>query len=239
MRISRHWPLSALFCLLLGTTGASATSISGSVLYSSETVGAFGSWSIEFSSSNPGTLLQQVTIDLSPTGLYFDSAIGPPGYLLWQDFQPTNGSEVSTGLGAVNPGTGGVLDGGTWLELNFANFTPANGPFTFLLDVDGVANYSGCAGGLLGIPCRLGRNLDASLVTAEEIAGALVTLNFYVPGSGSAQIITSLGTVGSHTVEGGFATPEPASFVLMGLGLAGFAFVRRASGRAAQTRRAD
>jgi hypothetical protein len=209
------------------------------VLYSSETVGAFGSWSIDFTSSNPGALLQQVTIDLSPTGLYFDSAFGPPGYLLWQDFQPTNGSDAATGLGAVNPGTGGVLDGGTWLELNFSNFTPSSGPFTFVLDVDGVANYSGCASGLAGIPCRLGRNLDASLVTAEEIAGALVTLNFHVPGAGSAEIITTLGTAGSHTVEGGFATPEPASFVLMGLGLAGFAFVRRASGKAAQTRRAD
>jgi hypothetical protein len=210
-------------------SAAPAAIISGSVTYSSETIGAFGDWSIQFTSTNPDTVLQRVTVDLSPTNLFFDTTSGAPGYMLWQDFTPTGGSAAATGLSEVNPGTGSVLNGSTWLELVFTNFTSANGPFTFQLDVDGPANYTGCGGGILGLLCRAGRDIDASLVTSQEIAGALVSMQFYTPGVGVNLVSTNLGQVGAHTAYGTFATPEPATYMLIAAGLGLFALRRRSS----------
>lgn len=204
-----------------------AATIGGSVTYSSETIGAFGNWSVQFSSSNPNTVLQQVTIDLSPTTLFFDTVLGAPGYLLAQSFQPTGGSDISTGLSGVTPGGGAILDGGQLLALTFTNFTSANGPFTFLLDVDGPANYAGCGGGILGAICRGGRNIDASLVSAEEIAGALVTLHFWTPGMGANVVQTNLGVEGSFEAAGSFAVPEPGTYALAAAGLGLLALLRR------------
>ncbi|MBK9169601.1 MAG: PEP-CTERM sorting domain-containing protein [Bryobacterales bacterium] len=225
----RHLRLS-LALLVLSLAPASATTISGSVNYSSESIGAFGSWSIGFTASHPGVLLQVVTIDLGPTGLFFDTAAGAPGFLLWQDFQPTGGTDIATGFSGVNLPLGLVPDGSTLLALAFNAFTPAAGPFTFLLDVDGPANYAGCPTGFLGALCRAGRNLDASLVTSDEIQGALVTMDFWVPEHGNFQVDTTLGVSGDFTADGGFeatATPEPGTWALLGAGLAALVLRRR------------
>lgn len=118
---------------LLGlATTLNATLVSVSASF---TGGTGGSWSFDYVSGAADLYLQQLTIDLGPTNLGFDTAAGGFGALSYTDVGNFAGSDVTTGLGVISPGTGAALDGGTLLTLNFSDFTPGD-IFQFDADVD-------------------------------------------------------------------------------------------------------
>jgi hypothetical protein len=159
------------------------------------TPGLTNGWSIHYVSGAPDLYLQQVTIDLGPTNLRFDTAAGGFGSLSFLDVGGFGGTDVSTGL---TPGylSGVALDGGSLLIFQFSNFLPTAGQdsFQFVADVDNpdptLQALVNCAGrtGLALVVCNsgnairtAGNNLllaGAELSTSGQLAGALVTFQF-------------------------------------------------------------
>ncbi|MGD0014733.1 MAG: PEP-CTERM sorting domain-containing protein [Bryobacteraceae bacterium] len=206
------------------------------------TGGIYGTWDFAFTSGPVGVYLQQIDIDLSPTGLKFDTVPGGFGSLTSLDIDNYLGTDVGTGLYQIVPGTGAVLDGGQLLTFRFNDFT-AGETFHFTGDVDNpdptLTALRNCSG--LGLLARLvcaaqnlattaqndARLLAAALVTGEEFGGTLVTFTFGGPGFSTGQFTGAFEPDGGlrvlsdvNGVEGEVeAIPEPATFVSLGAGM--------------------
>jgi hypothetical protein len=145
---------------------------------------------------DPGIFLQQITIDLSPTDVRFDTAAGGFGSLGYQDVGGFVGTDATTGLSSISA-NGAALDGGSLLTFTFANFA-LNDTFTFSADVDHpnptlqpLANCNGLKPGPK-LLCNLSNDgitasNDALLVAADtvlsaQLSTAQVTFQFGGPG---------------------------------------------------------
>jgi hypothetical protein len=210
-----------------------AGTISGSASFVG---GLTGSWSFQYTSDMPGTTLQSIVLDLSPTDLKFDTAGGGFGSLSFLDVGGFGGTDVTTGLTGISA-TGAALDGGTLLTFTFNNFLSGS-TFQFSADVDHpdptLLSILSCAGktGAALLVCnatnaaRTATN-DARLLAAQTVgpngmAGALVTYNF-TSGAVENEIVT--GAFQPFSLGNGFAsaadvsTPEPGSMATLGAGL--------------------
>jgi hypothetical protein len=219
--------LAVLLCLGgAGTAAAANIPISGTVSFNSFPIGEFGFWDITYTAGSSAAYLSSVSIDLSGTtsqyggSLYFDVSGAAPGLLTNLPFTPLGGPVAASVTGDT--------DGSTLLTLTWADgaFITGNA-YDFGIDTDGNTN---CGGGILGFLCNLGRTLPASFTSGAEIAGTLITLNFNAPGYSPLELTTTLIQTGALTAAGNFAgelVPEPATFALMGAGLALAALLRR------------
>jgi hypothetical protein len=228
----------AVFAPVLAAGPISYT-IEGSASF---TGGIYGTWDFAFTSGPAGLYLQQIDIDLSPTGLSFDTVPGGFGSLTSLDIDNYLGTDVDTGLSLILPGTGGVLDGGQLLAFQFDDFTVGEA-FHFTGDVDNPdptllpltdcstvppRNRLACAiqNALRTVQNDL-RLAAAALVTGQEFGGVLVTYTFGGPGFYTSQFTTAFEPAGGLRVLGAVdglegevqATPEPATFVLLGAGM--------------------
>lgn len=170
------------------------------------TGGIYGTWDFAFTSGPAGLYLQQIAIDLSPTGLRFDTVPGGFGSLTSLDIDNYLGTDVDTGLSLILPGTGGVLDGGQLLVFQFDGFTMGE-TFHFTGDVDNpdptLTALRDCSGlrPLARAACILQNMLTtaqndarlaaAALVTGQEFGGVLVTYTFGGPGFYASQFTTA------------------------------------------------
>ncbi len=228
--------LRTIICLVSLLGFCATYSMAGTISGSASFVGGLtGSWRFQYTSDMPGTTLQSIVLDLSPTDLKFDTASGGFGSLSFLDVGGFGGTDVTTGLTGISA-TGAALDGGTLLTFTFNNFLPGS-TFQFSADVDHpdptLVSLSSCAGKtgaalLLCNATNAGRTAtnDARLLAAQTVgpnamAGALVTYNF--SGGDENEIVT--GTFQPFTLGNGFAsaadvsTPEPASMATFGAGL--------------------
>lgn len=224
--------LTLVSLLGVGASFSMAGTISGSASFVG---GLTGSWSFQYTSDMPGTTLQSIVLDLSPTDLRFDTASGGFGSLSFLDIGGFGGTDVTTGLTGISA-TGAALDGGTLLTFTFNNFLPGS-TFQFSADVDHpdptLVSLLSCAGktGAALLVCNatnLGRTAtnDARLLAAQTVgpngmADALVTYNF--TGGDENEIVT--GAFQPFSLGNGFAstadvsTPEPGSMATLGAGL--------------------
>jgi hypothetical protein len=220
-------------------TGGTLYTVDGSASF---TGGIYGTWDFAFTSGPAGLYLQQIDIDLSPTGLKFDTVPGGFGSLTSLDIDNYLGTDVGTGLYQILPGTGAVLDGGQSLTFQFDDFTVGEN-FHFTGDVDNpdptLLPLTDCSSlhGLARVACIIqnavktaqndARLTAAALVTGQEFGGTLVTYTFGGPGFYTSQFTAAFEPDGglrvlgaANAVEGEVeATPEPATFVSLGAGM--------------------
>lgn len=227
-------PLKRIALLGLLVTGAmtvQAATINGSVTFAAQTGGVFGNWSISFSSSDPVLELRSARFTL-PAGYGFDTQNGGFGVPASQDFE-AGSSLVGTTL---TPGTTGGRDGANQLRIDFSGFTADKGPFLYNLDVDEpLQSLEVCQPSPAGDSCNQKNGeltLAAAVVKGAEIQGTSVFLTFGGPGYSNAVVQTDLKEIAELAADGSFAgtavpVPEPSTYVLMGLGLAGFGLLRR------------
>ncbi len=216
--------------------------------------GIYGTWDFAFTSGPADLYLQQITIDLSPTNVRFDTAPGGFGSLTYLDVGGYEGTDATTGLYQILPGTGAVLDGGSLLTFDFNDFT-AGDTFHFTADVDNpnptLTPLQDCSGlrPLAKAACLAqnaaitaandARLAAAQLVTAQEFGGATVTYTFGGPGFYTSEFTGAFSPDGGLHIFGSSsgvldsvqATPEPATCVSLaaGLLLLGLRLLRRAS----------
>jgi len=190
-------------------------------------------WNFEYVSGAPGVDLQQITIDLSPTNVRFNTAPGGFGANEgYQDVGNFSGTKVTTGLlPTFLHGAG--LDGGSLLTFTFTNFTVGDN-FTFSADVDhpdptlvSTSTCNGLAPVAKAICLAIVAGENTALVAAaetvlnSELANADVTFEFGGPGYISSTLTEPL-----VVAEGGImqpvSTPEPAT---LAMGLAGIALL--------------
>lgn len=216
--------------------------------------GIYGTWNFAFTSGPTDLDLEQITIDLSPTDVRFDTASGGFGSLAYLDVGDYQGTNVTTGLYQILPGTGATLDGGSLLTFDFNDFT-AGDTFHFTADVDNpdptLTPLKNCSGlGSIAKAVCLAQNAaitakdDASLaaaelVTAQQFSGATVTYTFGGPGFYTSEFTGAFSPDGGLQIFGSTssvldsvqAVPEPASCVSLaaGLLLLGLRLLRRAS----------
>jgi hypothetical protein len=220
------------------TLAAAPIDISGTATFRG---GIYGAWDYEFTSGPTDLYLQRITIDLSPTNLKFDTAPGGFGSLGFQDIGGFEGTDASTGLSGIAPGTGAALDGGSLLTFTFSNFTAGK---TFhhtgdvdhpdpTLEFDPCASKTGWRQALCYAtnPGPLARNTAAlaaaSVVTPAQFEGALVTFTFGGEGYYTTEFETNFSPAGGlqflRSVDPFAAqveqTPEPATFAMLGTGL--------------------
>jgi hypothetical protein len=182
--------------------------------------GIFGTFDFTFSSGPTGLYLEQLAIQL-PSTVRFDTAPGGFGAFPFVslDIGGFQGTDVSTGLYEISPGTGAILDGGRMIAFSFLDFT-AGKSFHFTGDVD--VDCSGKTGFAL-----LACNATASVVTAQQFSGATATFTFGGPGfdpvqvtspfepQGGLRFFSSVNEFEAEVVP----NPEPATFVFIGTGL--------------------
>ncbi len=218
------------------------------------TGGALGTWDFTFTSGPANLQLEQITIDLSPTDVKFDTAPGGFGSLTSEDIGGYAGTDVTTGLDNILPGTGAALDGGQLLTFQFNNFTPGD-TFNFNADVDhpnptliplpdcsslsGLAKVACLATRAADTAINNGRLTAAQTVTGQQFNGVLVTYTFGSPSFHTANFTTS------YTPDGGLhifgaqsnltgdveAMPEPATFLSFAAGLILLGLRRRRQAR--------
>jgi hypothetical protein len=216
-------------CLFACPIFASTVDVTSSSLF----VGLLDTWNFAYVSGAPGVDLQQITIDLSPTNVRFNTA--PGGFGANEGFQDVGnffGTNATTGL-LPTYSHGAALDGGSLLTFTFTNFT-AGDNFTFSADVDHpdptLVSTSTCN----GLP-PISKAICVGIVAAEnaaeiasaetvlnaELAHADVTFQFGGPG-----YLTSTMTEPLNVAEDGIvqpvSTPEPAT---LAMGLAGVALL--------------
>jgi hypothetical protein len=205
------------------------------------TGGIYGTWDFTFDSGPAGLYLQQIVIDLSPANLGFDTVPGGFGSLTSLDVGGYSGTDVTTGLSGILPGTGAALDGGQILIFQFTDFT-AGETFHFTADVDSpnptLLPIRDCSGlGPIARAICLAQNAAntvindarlaaASVVTAQQFAGTRVTYTLGGPGYVTTEITSVFEPAGGLRVFGStsgtfdevMATPEPATPALLGAG---------------------
>ena len=203
--------------------------------------GIFGTWDFTFTGP-AGLYLQQIAIDLGPANLGFDTVPGGFGSLASLDVGGYQGTDATTGLNQIVPGTGLTRDGGQSLIFQFNDFT-AGETFHFTADVDNpnptLAALRNCNGlGFIARGICLLQNAattvandallaGASVVTAPEFAGSRVTYTFGGPRYYTSEITAAFSPDGGIRVFGSSAgvldevegVPEPATALLLAAGL--------------------
>ena len=133
----KRWIVIVMPLIVLVFTTQSKGAIGLSFLIDGDT------WQSPFSITNTSTGTEEVVrfqLDLSTvtTGraILFDTVGGslPPNTSSGQDFQPTGGADLLTGLVPLL-GSPKVADGATLLDISFTDFQPGES-FTWLIDVD-------------------------------------------------------------------------------------------------------
>ncbi|MGE5647414.1 MAG: hypothetical protein ACM336_16655 [Acidobacteriota bacterium] len=221
--------------MLIPVLGATPIDVSGTFRG-----GAYGTWDFGFTGP-AGLYLQSISIDLSPTGLKFDTADGGFGFSDSRDVGDYQGTDASTGLSQVLPGTGAALDGGQSLTFFFTDFT-AGETFHFTADIDGnptLAPLRDCSSlPILQRPGCIAQNLQvtiqndllkaqAAFVSPQDFSGALVTYTFGGQGYYTTQFTAPFEPAGGLRILGSVngiqadvqPTPEPATFLPIGIGL--------------------
>lgn len=234
-------PKAALWAIALPLLAQ--TLLAGPVVFPVEisasfTGGVYGTWDFTFDSGPAGLYLQQIVIDLGPANLGFDTVPGGFGSLTSRDVGGYNGTDVTTGLSSILPGTGSALDGGQILIFQFTDFTPGE-TFHFTADVDNpnptllpIRNCSGL--GPIARALCLAQNAAntvindarlaaASVVTAQQFAGTQVTYTLGGPSYYTTQITTAFEPAGGLRVFGSTSgafdevveNPEPTTPALL------------------------
>ena len=171
-------------------------------------------WSLSYTTppGPAGPLLLRATFTLRP-GLYFDTDGGIVS-------GPFLGNLIGSTAFSASPvnGTSGVLDNASSFTLVFPDFNP--GEFNqWVIDVDG----SGCT--LAGTLCR-----------GVDLAGSTLSLTFGGPDFATTVLNgayartpggTDLLSTATMTVTGDVPAPEPASLVVIGLGLVALGLIAR------------
>ena len=175
-------------CAFAGPLAAGPVAVSASASF----IGLTHTWEFTYQAGAPDLYLRQISINLGPTDVRFDTAAGGFGSLGFQDVGGFAGTDVVTGL---NPGylQGSGLDGGSLLVLTFANFALGD-IFTFSADVDHpnptlltLQNCSGLgpvakaicnAANLTKTAANTGLLLAADTVLSSQLSNALVTFQF-------------------------------------------------------------
>ena len=179
--------LGLFVCAVAVPAVAETITVSGAAAFT----GFNNTWSFSYTTGSSNVNLQQITIDLSPTNIRFDTAAGGFGSLGFQDVGNYNGTDLTTGLSSASP-TGTGLDGGSILTFVFADFAVGN-TFTFSADVDHpnptLLTLNTCTGtALQRAVCNAantaktvtndGLLLGADTVLSPQLANALVTFQF-------------------------------------------------------------
>jgi hypothetical protein len=218
------------------------------------TGGIYGTWDFTFVSGPTDLYLEQIAIDLSPTDVRFDTYPGGFGSLTSLDIGGFQGTDVTTGMDRVFPGTGATLDGGQLLTFYFNGFTVGD-TFHFTGDVDnpdptlvplrdcsglkGLARLSCIAQNALATTENNARLAAAALVTSREFSGALVTYTFGGHGYYTSSFTTGFEPAGGGRIFGSVnpfdndvePTPEPATFLPFAAGLLLLGLRRRRQAR--------
>lgn len=158
-------------------------------------------------SSSPGINITKFHIDLSSTGIQFDTVNGQPGVDNSAPFSSIGGTNVTTGL--FSPSS--VLDGAKILDLFFNDFNPGE-TYSWYIDVD--------------------RGNTIATVIGNELIGTSVYIDFSdgyrISGLMQADPLSSTAAVfaASHRDQTP-NVPEPESIAMIGLGLLGFSLSRK------------
>ncbi len=216
------------------------------------TGGPWGSWVFDYQNGPAGYNLRQITIDLSPTDRHFDTAPNNFPYVTdsYQDIGTFNGTDITTGLSAILPGTGSVLNDGSLLTLVFDHFF-AGMTFQFVVDVDGpdparlVLEPCPPNDPLGGYTCALTQTmlvghyaLEVSMANQTfgmQMGSALVTLWFEGPGLEPLTLEGRYGAVDLDVATAQLTSeviPEPASVGLVLSGIAVMLWLNRPKCRA-------
>jgi hypothetical protein len=234
MNTARGLARCLLACLFAVPLLASPVTVSATASFT----GIIDTWNFEYISGASGVYLQQITINLGPADVFFNTAPGGFGSPAYQDVGNFAGTNVTTGLSSISA-TGAALDGGSLLTFTFADFTVGDN-FTFSADLQHPAptllTLQNCTGlGPLATALCNAANAartvtnDARLAAADtvlssQLAGALVTFQFGGPGYETTsftdtlsaatlqEIISGLldgGGPGSFSSGGGGTTQDP------------------------------
>lgn len=206
----------AALCLFAAADTTRAAAVSGSIIFDSDPAGIFGTWTINYNSTDPDFKLSSVAINVGASGLFLDTQLGNPGATLPFDFTIVSG-EGATGFTSISPATAGGREGATSYTLNFNDFGTGES-FSYILDVD---------------ECNGALNLPCSVVNGSEFAGVTAVLSVTAPGHPVHQFAatfvdrTSTGTPNDAIATFQGEVPEPGTWALIGSALAGVGLLRR------------
>ena len=214
-------------CLLAAGSSLQAAFVTGTAVYDSSAAipaldGAFGSWTVNFTTTDPAFKLTSVNFNVGVTNLFLDTTfqLVSPGALLNLDFSNLSGGGA-TGFTSISPATAALRDGATTFTLNFSDFGNAE-TFGFDLDVDECNNSLNPA-----------TSLGCSLVSGAEFAGATITFNFTAPGHPAYAVTAAFADRASTNTQwdaiASFQStvPEPSTYAMLGSALAAAGLLRR------------